>query len=237
MAENTVNEAITNLNQSLYESGQAIVESTTAAQQRNAKLAQNTFENGVEVLKSHAEATRTLSGELVQKQQEAWQAVAESVAAAQERNTKVAHNVFENGAGVLQGHAESARTLAEVLAQKQQEAWQAVAESVTAAQERNAKFAQSIFENSIEVLKSHAESTRGLMQTLIEQSHRQQEAYQVLTQASMEAYRNFLYAPFPFVQQAVEVAGSAARLGADNVEKAIRQAIENSKQATYKAAE
>ena len=191
----------------------------------------------MEVLKSHVEGAQTLSGELVQKQQEAWQAIAESVAAAQERNTKFAQNTFEKGAEVLKGHAESTRTLGEVLTQKQQEAWQAIAGSVNAAQERNAKFAQSIFENSIEVLKSHAESTRSLMQTLIEQSHRQQEAYQALTQASVEAYSNFLYTPLPFVQQAVEAAGSAARLGADNVEKAIRQAIENSKQATYKVAE
>jgi len=59
---------------------------------------------------------------------------------------------------------------------------QAVAESIVAAQERNMKFAQSIFMNGMEILKSHAESTQTLVQELGQQMQRQQVALQGLAQ-------------------------------------------------------
>src|SRR5215467_3872219 len=189
MTEKKINEAVTDVTQSLYESNQAIVESASAAQQRNARLAQNVVENGVEVLKSQVEGARTLVGELVQKQQEAWDAVTKTANTTQERNARLIRNSFENGPEVLKSQAESTRTLAGELIQKQQEAWQVMTESVVSAQESNMKFAQSIFENSVEVLQTHAESTRSLLQTLIDESHKRQQAYRTLVQASVEAYR------------------------------------------------
>src|SRR5258708_19549400 len=62
------------------------------------------------------------------------------------------------------------------------EANQAVAESVIAAQERNVKFAQSIFTSGGEVLKSHAEGTQALLQELDQQTQKQQEAFLKLEQ-------------------------------------------------------
>ena len=43
------------------------------------------------------------------------------------------------------------------------EANQALAESLAAAQERNLKYAQSVFESTIGLLKSHVEETRSLL--------------------------------------------------------------------------
>jgi len=60
MAEKNVNETVWNLTQSVQESGQAIANSAVAAQERNVRYAQSVLTNGVEVLKSHAESTRTL---------------------------------------------------------------------------------------------------------------------------------------------------------------------------------
>src|SRR6266852_4027222 len=62
------------------------------------------------------------------------------------------------------------------------EANQAVAESVIAAQERNVKFAQSLFTSGVEVLKSHAEGTQALLQELEQQTQKQQEVFQKLAQ-------------------------------------------------------
>lgn len=59
---------------------------------------------------------------------------------------------------------------------------QAVAESVVAAQERNVKFAQSMFTNGAEVLKNHAEGTQAMLQTLEQQTQKQQELFQKLVQ-------------------------------------------------------
>src|SRR5205823_3442321 len=64
-----------------------------------------------------------------------------------------------------------------------QETNKAIADTAITTQERNLAFAQSVLENGIEVLKSHAESTRTLMQELVEQARRQKvgpESLQVL---------------------------------------------------------
>jgi len=63
--QNKVNDAAWNLSTSVRESNQAIVDSVVSAQERNMKFAQNIFENEVELLKSHAEHTRSVMEEVV----------------------------------------------------------------------------------------------------------------------------------------------------------------------------
>src|SRR6266567_948720 len=141
--QNKVNDAAWNLSTSVRESNQAIVDSVVSAQERNMKFAQNIFENEVELLKSHAEHTRSVMEEFV-------------------------------------GEPE-----------KSQAFFQTMANSAVAAQERNVKFAQSFLQNGTELLKSHGESTRTLMQTLAEQSQKQQEAFQTLARETWDAYMGF----------------------------------------------
>jgi hypothetical protein len=181
MAENTVNEATRSLIQSLRESNRAIVDSTVAAQERNAKFAQNTFENGIEVLKSHVESTRSLMQEV---------------------------------------------------GPKQREVFQTVVDSAVAAQERNIQFAQSVFENGVEVLKSHAESTRSLTHALLEQSQNQREAFRTLAQESIEAYGKFLTAPTTYLERALEISETITRQGVEGYQKVAHQAKEKSQKAT-----
>jgi len=76
MAEEKANEVTQNLVASFREANEAIAKSIVAAEERNMKFAQSTFTNAMEVLKSHAEATRALMRELeqqAQKQQETFQ--------------------------------------------------------------------------------------------------------------------------------------------------------------------
>jgi len=179
-----LNEAAWNLSNAVREANQAIANSAVAAQERNMKFAQSTFENGVEVLKSHAESTRTLMDELVQEPS------------------------------------------------KDRAIFQSVADNAVAAQERNVRFAQSLVQNGTEVLKSHAEDTRALMQTLTEQSQKQQEAFQVLVRESMDAYLDYFYAPFSYYEQTLETAGSIARQGVETAQKIARQGMEAVQRAT-----
>lgn len=179
-----LNEAAWNLSNAAREANQAIANSAVAAQDRNMKFAQSTFENGVEVLKSHAESTRALMDELVQ--------------------------------------APS----------KDRAVFQSVADSAVAAQERNMRFAQSLVQNGTEVLKSHAEDTRALMQTLAEQTQKQQEAFQALVRESMDAYLDYFYAPFSYYEQTLETAGSIARQGVETAQKIARQGMEAVQKAT-----
>lgn len=173
-----LNEAAWNLSNAAREANQAIANSAIAAQDRNMKFAQSTFENGVEVLKSHAESTRALMDELVQEPS------------------------------------------------KDRAIFQSVADNAVAAQERNVRFAQSLVQNGTEVLKSHAEDTRALMQTLAEQTQKQQEAFQALVRESMDAYLDYFYAPFSYYEQTLETAGSIARQGVETAQKIARQGME-----------
>jgi hypothetical protein len=80
--------------------------------------------------------------------------------------------------------AENAVTEAALhLVQSFRQANQAVAESIVASQERNVKFAQSIFTSGVEILKSHVEGTQALVHQIEQQTQQQQEAFQELMQA------------------------------------------------------
>ena len=133
MAKTKVNEATGKLTESLRETNQAIVETAVEAQNRNLAFAQNTFENGVELLKSHADSTRNLVSEQLEqpeKQTVDFQALANTAIAAQERNVRYVQSFVQNGTEVLKSNVNGARTLMQILAeqsQKQQETFQALA--------------------------------------------------------------------------------------------------------------
>jgi len=132
MAENKLNEATGNLTRSLRETNQAITESAVAAQERNMAFAQNTFDNGIELLKSHVESTRALMREEVEQsrsQTPDFQAVVNSAITAQERNLRYAQSIVESEAELLKSHLNATRDLWQKLAeqsQKQQEAFQSL---------------------------------------------------------------------------------------------------------------
>jgi hypothetical protein len=178
MTKNTTNEAVVNFINTIRETNQTIAENAIAAQERNMALAQNIFENGIEVLKSHAETTRTFIREQVEQ------------------------------------------------AQKRQGDFKGLSDSVVAAQERNIKFAQSVIENSTEVLKSQVEGARTLTQTLIEQSKKQQAAFETFTAKSLDLYADFFNTPATYYKQAVETAEEIARQGVETAQKITRKGVE-----------
>ncbi len=174
--------------------------------------------------------------------QETSKAIADTVVAAQEHNLAFAQSVLENSIEVLRSHAESSRTLIQELveqAKKQQvgpEGLQAVVDSAITAQERNTKLAQGILENGIEVLKSQVGVTHSLMQELGQQYQKQQDAFQALAQESMEAYRDFLFAPLTFFQKAIDAAEATTREGMKNFQQMSQQGMEQFQKATQQVA-
>jgi hypothetical protein len=189
MAESKFNEAVLQWAESLRETDQAITESAVAAQERNMRYAQTTFESGIEVLKSYAEETRSLLNEVVE-----------------------------------QPH-------------KPQEVSQLVVDKVVAAQERGMRYTQSILENGSEVWKSHAEGTRALMQTLLEQSKKQQGALQTLFHETTNAYLDFWRAPFTYYQQALNAAESIAWQNIDTARKVTREGFNVAERTTHEGFE
>jgi hypothetical protein len=186
---NTANEATSSIIGTLRETNQAIMQSAIAAQERNMAFAQSTFENGIEVLKSQAENSRTLMHDLVEQ------------------------------AGK----------------QVQPEVFQAVVEKTIEAQDRNIKYAQSIFENGIEVLKSQVSNSRNLMQELGQQAQKQQDTFQQVAKDSVEAYMNFFRAPFTYYQQMLDASEAATREGLETFRNVARQGIENMQNVTRSA--
>src|SRR6266704_2335061 len=104
---------------------------------------------------------------------------------------------------------ESVNEAALQMVESLRQANEAIAQSVIAAEARNAQFAQNIFSSGVEILKSHAhvrqafeqqmqkqqENVRRLVQELEQQTQKQQEAFQKLMQASMEAFKNLPHPP------------------------------------------
>ena len=86
-----------------------------------------------------------------------------------------------------------------------------------AAQERNLKFVQTTFTNAMEVMKSHAEATRALMQEL----EQQQAAWQKLV-PGMETSMSMLRAPLSTYEKALEAAEKSTQQGLETFEKALK---------------
>lgn len=191
MADTKANEAARNLIRSVQETNKAIADTAVSSQETNLAFAQNVLENSIEVLRSHAEGTRSLMQELVEQ------------------------------------------------ARKQQvgpETVQALVDSAVAAQDRNTRLAQSILENGVEVLKNQVSVNHSLMQELGQQFQRQQEAFQTIAQESMDAYRDFIFAPLTFWQKALSTAEAATLEGLKNFQRATEQGLDTMQKTTRQAA-
>ena len=179
---------------------------------------------------------------LIKSVQETNKAIADTAVTTQERNLAFAQSVLENSIEVLRSHAESTRTLMKELveqARKQQvgsEGLQVLGDSAIAAQERNTRLAQSIFENGIEVLKKQVDVNQSLMKELGQQFQKQQDAFQALAQESMDAYRDFIFAPLTFWQKALGSAEAATLEGLKNFQKVTEQGLETIQKTTRQVA-
>jgi hypothetical protein len=179
--------------------------------------------------------------ELITSLRQTTKSIADSAIDAQQRNIAFAQSVLENGVEVLQSHAESTRSMMqELMAQARtqpgwQEGFQVALENVIAAQERNTKYVQSVLENGSEVLQSQVGVTRTLMRELEQQAQKQQDAFQSLAHQSLDAYFDFLRAPFSYYRQAFDAAEAATREGLENFQKATRQSLEKMQKAAKQA--
>jgi aromatic ring-opening dioxygenase LigB subunit len=76
------------------------------------------------------------------------------------------------------------------------ETTQAVANTMVSIQDHNLRLTQNIFLSWTDLLTQ---------QQWEQQTQKRQDAYQKLASASMQAYMNFLFAPFSFSQQMLDV--------------------------------
>jgi hypothetical protein len=116
----------------------------------------------------------------------------------------------------VQGGRERANRVSEAseqMTEAARDSFRVVADGAVAVQERNAKFAQSMFESGIETLRGQAETNRAVMENLAEETGRQQDALRTMVQESVGAYMDFLNSTFFYSQRGLEVTEEAAREG------------------------
>ncbi len=111
------------------------------------------------------------------------------------------------------------------------EATQLITKSLVEAQHRNMQFVQNTFTNAIELLKSHGEATRALLQEL----EKQQVGWQSLTPGGtggqwMENYLAMVRAPFTFYQQSLETVEKTTQQGLETFQKAVEEFEEAARQ-------
>jgi hypothetical protein len=82
-----------------------------------------------------------------------------------------------------------------------------------------------VLENGTEVLKAHAKSSRDLVQTLAEQSQKRQEALQTVARGTFNTFVDFLTAPFPYLQEAIDSARSAASRKEETEQHTTREGV------------
>jgi hypothetical protein len=185
--------------------------------------------------------TNETAKNLVKIVQESSKALTDTAISTQERNLAFAQTFLKNGIEVLKSHAESTQTLMQELveqARKQQvkpDGLRILLDSAVAAQERNTKFAQGVLENGLELLKSQVDVTHSLLQEMEQQSQKSQDTFQALAQESMEAYRNFFFAPLIFWQKALNTAGSVTQERWKNFQSVTQQGMETMQKTTQQA--
>ena len=117
------------------------------------------------------------------------------------------------------------------------EARQALAETISATQERNLKYAQSVFESTMALLKDHAESARSMLKQWEQQAQKQHVDPKVT-----ESYLSLFRAPLNAYQQTLEVVESAShqsiesfKKATESFEKALQQGREQLEETARKA--
>ena len=117
------------------------------------------------------------------------------------------------------------------------EASQALAESLSAAQERNLKYAQSVFESTMALLRDHAESARSMLKQREQQAQKQHVDPKVT-----ESYMSLFRAPLTAYQQTLDVVETAShqsmesfKKATESFEKALQQGREQWEEMAQKA--
>ncbi len=114
------------------------------------------------------------------------------------------------------------------------EANKVLVESLSAAQERNLKYAQSVFESTIELLKNQMEGTRALLEQWEQQAQKQQGA-----PTTGGPYWDLFRVPLTAYQQTLKVMESASRQSLESFQKAtesFQQAMQRGQEQWQEAA-
>jgi hypothetical protein len=86
-----------------------------------------------------------------------------------------------------------------------------VADAAIMAQARNLAFAQSVFERSVEEMKTQNDTAREVAQAVTQQAQKQRSAFETLTQQSVDTYRDYLQGVLSFYDRGLETVRQTTR--------------------------
>lgn len=102
-------------------------------------------------------------------------------------------------------NVEKANKAAEKLARATGDSFEAVVDHAVTTQERNVKFAQSILDGTAREIRQQAESNRQMIAEFVDRAEKQRGAFRTLVEESVDAYTDFLFAPFSYYKQGLRV--------------------------------
>ncbi len=98
---------------------------------------------------------------------------------------------------------------AERLAETTRDSYQTMVDHATGLGERNVRFAQAVADDSVKEIRQQAESNRALTQQFVERAENQREAFQTVVEESVDAYMDFVFAPFAYYKEGLQAAKKA----------------------------
>jgi hypothetical protein len=116
------------------------------------------------------------------------------------------------------------------------QASQALAETISASQERNLKYAQSVFESTMALLRDQAENTSAMLKQWEQQAEKQHVDPKIA-----DSYLSLFRAPLTAYQQTLEAVEAASKeslanfkKAAESFEKALKQGREQWEETSHK---
>jgi formiminotetrahydrofolate cyclodeaminase len=100
--------------------------------------------------------------------------------------------------------AKRVNEAAQKFAEAVRESYETVSGRSMEAQERSRMLTQSFFESVVSELEAQAQSGQQMTEDLMEQSRKQQEAFQQLSEESMNAYKEFMNSMYTYYQANME---------------------------------
>jgi hypothetical protein len=155
---------------------------------------------------------------VTEAQRDAYEALAENLAASQRRTVGLAHDGLE----FIKLQEDNARAAQE---------WFAKGVRLLQLQQRNAEFVQSWTSEAVEALREQTEHNVRTAETFARGISKQQEGFRALTQQWAGAYRD-LFSPFSYAQEGLKTAQRATQQVLEVTEQGAQQGLRVAEEAT-----
>ena len=167
---------------------------------------------------TNTETVARSAREVTEAQRDAYEALAENLAASQRRTVGLAHDGLE----FMKLQEDNARAAQE---------WFAKGVRLLQLQQRNAEFVQDWTSEAVEALREQTEHNLRTAETFARGARKQQEGFRALTQQWVDSYREF-FSPFSYAQEGLKTVQRATQQVLEVTEESAQQGLRVAEEAT-----